>query len=100
MTSASFASPASQLAPSIGYGKYLSACGFASFVVLPVVITEPGEYLTRCGERVTVEASSQRHEFGCKGFYGSADSKIAESWHRSGRLLFGRETQNDIVSRA
>lgn len=100
MSSAAFASPASQSSASIGYGKYLSACGFASFVTLPVVITEPGEYLTRSGERVTVEQSSQRHEFGCKGFYGSAETKIAESWHRSGRLLFGKQTQNDIVSRA
>lgn len=65
-------------------------------VTLPAVITEPGAYITRSGERVTVVCASQRHSFDCNGFYGSA---IAESWHRSGRLYSNVESSNDIVRR-
>jgi len=73
---------------------------FAPLVLPPVVITEPGQYLTRSGERVTVESTSQKHDFGNRGYYGSADNRIAESWHRSGRVSASRESNNDIVSRA
>ena len=65
---------------------------------LPTVITGPGEYLTRSGERVTVEQASTKHKFDCVGFYN--DSKIAECWHHSGRILAGTTTDNDVVSRA
>ncbi len=70
---------------------------FAAFVNLPVVISEPGEYLTRGGERVTIEQASTRHSFGCVGGY--ADCGTQDRWHKSGRLYAGTESRNDIVSR-
>ena len=76
--------------------KYISACYYAALVVLPVVIFQPGEYITRCGEKVTVVtmggASSK-----CKGSYPCA---IPEAWHRSGRIYSGMLSDNDIVSKA
>lgn len=72
----------------------MSSAAFASFVTLPVVITQPGQYRTRCGEVVSVERSSSKHNFGCQGRYSSGQT---ENWHRSGRLYFGQHCQNDIV---
>lgn len=73
---------------------------FAPLVILPTVITEPGKYVTRCGETVTIERSSAKHDFGNRGFYGSTDERITEGWHRSGRVSASRESNNDVVSRA
>lgn len=70
---------------------------FTSLVCLPIIITAPGVYVTRGGEVVTVETSSMGHYFGCWGQYSCG---AAEFWHRSGRLYFGCETQNDIVASA
>lgn len=70
---------------------------FAAFVVLPVVITGPGQYVTRSGEVVTVAQASSRHAFECRGAYSDG---VSEAWHKSGRLLFGSETANDIVRAA
>lgn len=70
---------------------------FCSMVVLPTVVTGPGAYVTRCGETVTVDVASTRHEFGCHGTY---PGNIRESWHKSGRLFASRETANDIVKPA
>lgn len=71
---------------------------FAPLVTLPIVVTEPGTYRTRCGEEVIVSTVSTQHTFGCYGVYKS--SGIDESWHKSGRVLASRETDNDIVARA
>ena len=62
----------------------------------PVVIDGPGHYVTRSGEVVTVTKSSRKHDFGCVGAYGN---DVAESWHKSGRILASRETANDVVAR-
>jgi hypothetical protein len=71
---------------------------FVSLVVLPNVITGPGEYVTRCGELVTiVEVGGRAAKFECLGVYPNGPS---ERWHRSGRLLPSRETDNDIVRAA
>lgn len=70
---------------------------FAPLVTLPAVITGPGEYLTRAGERVKVVVASRRHEFGCEGQYSTGQD---EAWHKTGRLFASRETRNDIVSPA
>lgn len=67
---------------------------FAAFILLPTVIAGPGPYITRAGRIVTVTAATSRHEFGCHGQYADG---IAESWHRSGRLLAHCESANDIV---
>jgi hypothetical protein len=69
---------------------------FAPLVLLQEVITQPGNYVTRCGETVKVETASRKHQFACHGSYPNG---ISESWHRSGRILASRETDNDIVSK-
>lgn len=74
-----------------------TAAFFCAFLMLPYVIDGPGQYITRGGEQVTVERASTCHDFGCKGAYSCGTT---EGWHKSGRLLFGRETCNDIVRRA
>lgn len=71
---------------------------FAPLVILPVVITAPGEYVTRDGERVTISKASSLHDFGCTGTY--APSGETDHWHRSGRMFAGRESRNDIVRAA
>jgi hypothetical protein len=68
---------------------------FAPLVLLPVVVTAPGRYLTRCGEQVLVRRASSRHDFGCAGEYACG---TREAWHRSGRLYAGIVSRNDIVS--
>jgi len=68
---------------------------FASLVPLPVLIAAPGEYITRSGEKVTVSFASLKHDFGCRGRY---ENGVSESWHKSGRILFTTETNNDIIS--
>jgi hypothetical protein len=65
-------------------------------VTLPVVIDGPGYYVTRSGEVVTVAKPSLKHAFDCIGAYGN---DVAESWHKSGRLLASRETANDVVAK-
>jgi len=75
----------------------MSSAYFAPFVSFPVVILAPGRYLTRCGETVTVDAVSSRHDFACVGAY---DNGVRERWHKSGRLFAGRETANDIIRMA
>lgn len=67
---------------------------FTGLAVLSTVITVPGNYITRNGEQVTITEATSRHEFQCHGFYPNG---VAERWHKSGRLLFGQEQQNDIV---
>lgn len=68
----------------------------APLVTLPLIVNEPGQYRTRCGETVTVLTVSKRHDFGCLGEYANG---VAEGWHRSGRLYASRECSNDIVAR-
>jgi len=76
----------------------MTSAYFASFILLEVIIDAPGEYVTRCGDRVTIEKESTRHDFGCIGRYD--DCGTQERWHKSGRLLAGQLSPNDIVSRA
>lgn len=70
-----------------------------SFILLPTIITEPGEYITRSGNRVAVYTTAARagSPFNCYGHY--ADGNV-ETWHESGRLYFGQECANDIVRKA
>lgn len=76
----------------------MSSAYFAPFVLLEVIIAAPGEYLTRRGERVTIEQASTRQDFGCIGRY--ADCGTLDRWHKSGRLFAGQLSANDIVMRA
>jgi len=75
----------------------MTAAYFAPLVTLPVLIDAPGDYLTRSGERVTIRRPSWRNEFGCIGQYANG---TAESWHRSGRLFAGQQSDNDITAKA
>lgn len=72
----------------------MTSAYFASFVNLPVIIREPGKYVTRNGQTVIIEEVSSRHDFGCRGSY---DGIIPEQWHKSGRLYKGVLSNNDIV---
>lgn len=66
---------------------YFSPC-------LPVVITAPGVYITRSGERVQVTHCVGRYATG----YYSSDTP--ERWHNSGRIFPVTDTANDILSPA
>lgn len=74
----------------------MSSAYFASLVLLPVVVSEPGTYRTRGGDLVTITAVSTRHNFGCFGTYSNG---VRDGWHRSGRLYATSECQNDIVGK-
>jgi len=70
-----------------------------AFILLPTVITEPGDYITRKGEHVTVytTAGKTRSGYTCYGHYADGTT---ETWHPSGRLYFCQECDNDIVRKA
>jgi len=71
-----------------------SSSYFVPLLFLPTVIAGPGQYRTRCGEIVSIRASSTRHDHGCVGTYSDG---VPEGWHKSGRILASRETINDII---
>lgn len=71
---------------------------FIPLFILPEIVDGPGEYLTRCGDRVTIDRASTRHDFGCVGSYALCGT--AERWHKTGRIFATSETRNDIVQRA
>lgn len=73
----------------------MSSGYFAPLVTRPDIVTEPGEYVTRKGERVVVTKVSTHHDFDCFGSY--VDCGTLERWHKSGRILATSETLNDIV---
>ena len=75
----------------------MASAFFCAFITLPTVIEKPGQYVTRGGEVVTIDAVSSRHDFNCKGRYSDG---IRDGWHKSGRLYFGTLSQNDIVRAA
>jgi len=62
----------------------------ASHIVLPTIITGPGEYRTRCGETVTIDTVGRF----ATGRYSDG---VPETWDVSGRLLPFNESKNDIV---
>lgn len=72
----------------------MASASFCAFITLPNVIEQPGQYITRGGEVVTVDAASSRHDFKCKGRYANG---VHDCWHKSGRLYFGALSKNDIV---
>ncbi len=75
-----------------------STANFTRLVVMPEIIDVPGQYVTRRGETVTVRTVGGRAaRFDCVGYYSEG---MTEMWHRSGRLLSGQETLNDIVRKA
>lgn len=59
----------------------------------PKIITVPGQYKTRSGELVTVNALTQKHAF---GLYSNG---IEENWYLTGHIWPTKECQNDIVEK-
>lgn len=74
--------------------KTMTSAYYVPLVLLPVIVTESGAYVTRCGETVTISSASRKHDHGCVGAYSDG---TAERWHKSGRVFATRETANDIV---
>jgi len=60
---------------------------FAPLTLLPSVINEFGDYLTRSG----LSSSSDFKNLGVH------ETGVLAAWHRSGRILTSSETSNDIV---
>jgi len=71
---------------------------FTPLVSLPFIIDEPGKYVTRGGNLVTITKVSRMHDFNCCGFYDGFD--IKDRWHKSGRSYSSVVCGNDIVSKA
>lgn len=69
---------------------------FTAFITLPTIITEPGRYLTRSGEKVNIFQANTKHVFGCIGKYPEG---IEDRWHKSGRLYAHTLSPNDIISK-
>lgn len=72
---------------------------------LTEIVTAPGEYLTRCGERVTIESvemcpSGTRPKWHSFAAVGSYSNGVPERWHCTGRVHVYTECKNDIVARA
>lgn len=65
-------------------------------VNLSKIIDAPGLYLTRAGDQVKINSISTRNDFNCAGEYRDG---VLESWHRSGRILAGIITDNDIIGK-
>ena len=72
-----------------------------SYPAAEVKIDEPGQYLTRGGETVTVSSRRQNAALGIPGSWwdGSHPNGVPESWHRSGRIFSSMESPHDIVSK-
>lgn len=74
---------------------------------LPVIITAPGEYMTRDGRKVTihtVQDASSPYTFKAKVsiwrmFRGAMRPREYNIWHVSGRLDMVTEKPGDIVGR-
>lgn len=73
---------------------------------LPVIVSQPGEYLTRDGRRVTVhevQPKESPYTFKVKGqlwrmFRGKCAPRGLQVWHVSGRLDMVQEKAGDIVA--
>lgn len=72
---------------------------------MPQIITAPGDYITRNGDRVTiteVQADSSPYTFKAKGstwkmFRGAMRPRGHNVWHKSGRLDMVTEKGGDII---
>lgn len=71
---------------------------------MPVIVTQPGDYVTRDGRRVTIHEVSPATEYTyrAKGAFwkmyrGKVRPRGFQVWHISGRLDVVRETAGDIV---
>jgi len=68
----------------------------ANHVVLPTIITETGDYLTRGGEVVNITSIVPYSAYGATGTY---HCNIIDHWDVSGRLYPNMISDNDIVER-
>ena len=67
-----------------------------SHVVLPTIISEPGNYLTRCGEIVNIESIIPNTAYGACGKY---PNQVEDRWDVCGRLYPSILSNNDIVKK-
>ena len=74
----------------------MASAYYAPLVLLPIIIVDPGLYVTRSDAVVSIPKVSKRNDHGCIGLYQDG---IREHWHRSGRIYAGIETANDVVRR-
>jgi len=58
---------------------------FLPLFSLPAIVKGPGDYLTRGGERATVESAPVRHDFNNVGRY--AECGAVERWNKMGRMV-------------
>lgn len=70
----------------------------ANYVVLPTIITGPGQYVTRGGETVTITSvrPGNGEPYAAQGGYANG---VEECWDVSGRLYPNILSDNDIVGR-
>jgi hypothetical protein len=61
---------------------------------LPRLITEPGQYLSRCGEIITITDVTDKYAF------GTYPNGVKEHWDLTGRIWFNKECDNDIIEKA
>lgn len=71
---------------------YATACYRSSFILHPVIITAPGQYITRKGEPVEI---THIGTFWCHGCY--LDDDLRDMWPKCGRMFASQETIFDIV---
>lgn len=63
---------------------------------LPVIITEPGKYLTRKGEVVDILTTTRRSVYKCGGNFSCG---TYDYWMDNGRRWPSRENDHDVVGR-
>jgi len=66
--------------------------------LLPVIVDEPGNYMTRAGEVVHIYQTGKSATYALN--FGNYPNGVDESWHQSGRIFCGRECNNDIIGKA
>jgi hypothetical protein len=76
----------------------MTSAYLAPLVTKPVVIDEPGVYVTRAGELVDILKASARYDFNCRGQYRQTPT-VTDRWHKSGRLYPTILCANDIVQK-
>lgn len=69
---------------------------------LPTIITGPGDYVTRSGQRVTIREVTGPATFAAKGalwseFRGKMTPRGHDLWHVSGRYMPLTENKKDVV---
>lgn len=67
------------------------------FHELPIIITKPGKYRTRCGEVVTITSTGRNLVWEQWGAVGTFPEGIVDSWNINGRRTSMAENRHDII---